>query len=482
MYFMNSSRLRRGYMLLNVLVIASLATIILTGITSWYVAVYRGSRHVVERENAFQMAEAGIDYYRWHLAHWPTDYKDGTNTAGPYVHDVVNADGEVIGQFSLVITPPPSGSTIVTITSTGTVANNDEVSRTIQTRLAIPSLAKFAVVNDDTVRFGEGTEVFGPLHSNGGIRFDGLAHNVVSSALTTYDDPDHSGAQEYAVHTHVSPTDALPNAPLAARPDVFEAGREIGVPAYDFDGLTLTMASLKTLAQSASGRYIGPSGNNKRGYHIVFAANDTFKLYRVNSLSNPAGSCTNGSNNQSGWGSWTISSETLVGTYNIPSNGVIFVEDHVWVDGIINTARVTVAAARFPESASEYRSIIVNKDLRYTNTDGQDTIALVAQNNVIAGLQSEDDLRIDAALIAQKGFVGRYYYTSNNNCSNYSIRDSLTLYGMIASKERYGFAYTDDTGYIDRTITYDTNLLYAPPPHFPLAGDQYETISWEEIE
>jgi len=53
---------------------------------------------------------------------------------------------------------------------------------------------------------------------------------------------------------------------------------------------------------------------------------------------------------------------------------------------------------------------------------------------------------------------------------------------MIGSSNRYGFAYTDNTGYQDRTIIYDANLLYGPPPSFPLTSDKYTTISWDERE
>ena len=52
---------------------------------------------------------------------------------------------------------------------------------------------------------------------------------------------------------------------------------------------------------------------------------------------------------------------------------------------------------------------------------------------------------------------------------------------MIGTNLRYGFAYTDGTGYVTRNITYDGNLLYGPPPSFPLTSDQYTTISWREL-
>ena len=86
---------------------------------------------------------------------------------------------------------------------------------------------------------------------------------------------------------------------------------------------------------------------------------------------------------------------------------------------------------------------------------------------------------MDAALIAQNGRVGRYYYSSH--CGTGYTRNSLTLYGMLASNVRYGFSYTDGTGYATRSIIYDGNLLYSPPPSFPLSSDQYSTISWNEV-
>jgi len=126
----------------------------------------------------------------------------------------------------------------------------------------------------------------------------------------------------------------------------------------------------------------------------------------------------------------------------------------------------------------------VNNDLLYTNYDGQDTVGLIAQESVHIGMASENNLRIDAALIAQNGRVGRYYYRSpswgNQRCSPYHTRQTITSYGMIATNLRYGFAYTDGTGYRTRNLIYDANLLYGPPPSFPLTSDQYVTLSWEE--
>ncbi|MEK7552381.1 MAG: hypothetical protein AAB534_03115 [Patescibacteria group bacterium] len=510
-----NSNANSGFMLVQTVIFAALAVLIIGGLSSWSGANIKLAKRSILREKSIQIAEAGVDYYRWHLAHDPQDFTDGTGNPGPYIHDFNDKNGVKIGTFSLSITPPLSGSTIVTIESTGTVVEDLSIQRTIRTRLAIPSLAKYAFVSNSDMRFGAGTEIFGQIHSNGGIRFDGLSHNIISSARSDYDDPDHAGGNEFGVHTHVNappgtgindtfrPNEAPPTTPVPYRPDVFEAGRQFPVPAVDFVGLTTDLAQIKASAQS-SGRYFAASGG--LGYRIVFNpvsnGTDTFSIYRINTLRNPPGGCTKpaapappATDTQIGWGTWSIGttggSTTLIGTYQIPSNGLIFVEDHAWVSGTINGDRVTVASGRFPDVAATRTSITMTDSLNYTNTNGTDVIALIAQNNINIGLYSADSLDIDAALIAQSGRVGRYYY--NTSCSSSYHRQQINLYGMIATSQRYGFTYTGSnwncggtignigSGYCTRNIVYDANLLFGPPPSFPLTSDQYSTISWEEL-
>lgn len=458
------------------------AVMLIIALSSWFTVTYRGSKKVIDEEQAFHIAEAGIEYYRWHLAHAPQDFTDGNpvNVPQPYVHDFLDKNNEKIGEFQLTITAPESGSTLVTVESKG-ILDASGVSKTIRAQLVKPTFAKYAFISNENIRLGEGTEVFGLIHSNEGVRFDGIAHNLVTSAQTTYDDPDHGGPKEWAVHTHLNPVDPMPPAVLPDRFDIFQSGREVGVPAIDFDGLTATMADLKSKAQ-ADGRYHGSSG--KSGYNLVLKTNGTYQLYRVNSLINPANSCNNALGQQS-WGSWSINKRTLIGTYQMPANGVIFLEDHTWVEGQIDEERLTIAVARFPEAPGQYRNIIINKDILYSNMDGQDVLGLIAQGDINIGMISDDVLDIHAAMIAKNGRIGRYYYrppSNNNGCSPYHTRNTINVYGMIGTNGRYGFAYTDNTGYINRNITYDANLLYNSPPEFPLTADQYEIISWEELD
>lgn len=477
---------QRGGILIQVLAFMAIGMIILSGFIGWGVMSVRTSRHSLVREQALEIAEAGIDYYRWHLAHNATDYQDGTGLSGPYVHDFYDKNGVRIGTYTLDITAPPVGSTLVVVKSTGMLLSDPKTTRTIQARFAKPSFAKFALVTNADVWEDE-VEIFGPYHANGGVHFSNVvAHNIVTSAKTNYIDPDFGG-NRWGVYTSKPITgypSGDPNYPTAYpnRPDVFVAGRSTSVPAVDFTGIMADLASIKTNAQ-ASGSYYAPSG--ALGYHIVLKTTDKFDIYRVTAkLTSGNGTCTSlYKYADPGGGMWSIQTETLLASnVDIPANGLIFTEDDVWVDGQIDTARVTVAAARFPDNPATRASIIVNNNLLYTNYTGTDTIGLIAQSYIRIGYDSADTLRIDGALIAQSGALWRDYYRSQ--CGSSYVRTQITTYGSMISNQRYTFSWwcgSFCSGYATQISTYDVNLLYAPPPSFPLTTDKYQILSWDEL-
>ncbi len=466
---------RKGQIAVELLFLSAIIVALITGFVSLSSSFLQLSLRAQNKLQAFEIAEAGIEYYRWHLAHAPQDFTDGTNQNGPYVHNYYDKNGNEIGQFSLTITPPPPGSTIVTISSAGTVLADASIDKIIKVHMGIPSFAKYAWVLNADVVFGSTAQVYGVIDSNAGVHFDGVAHNLVESAETTYVDPD-TGLTEWAVYTDGPPADPQPPTALStSTSNTFLAGRMLGVPAIDFTGITQDLATIKSEAQ-ASGTYFASS--TVYGYDLALATT-TYTVYKVTGLTAASRNCTNALG-QNGWGTWSIGSESVYATGTIPQNGNMFFEDNLWVRGQINGARVTIASGRFPANATTYSSITVNNSLTYSNFNGSDTIALIAQNNINVGLMSDNNLAIDAALIAQNGLVGRYYYSSS--CGSSAVRSSLTTLGIIASNQRSGFAYGDGTGYQTRTYNYDSNLLYAPPPSFPLTTDQYSLISWEEVQ
>jgi hypothetical protein len=459
----------KGTALIYGLFIMMVVAIILTSIIGFVVSNTKYALQTHAREQGFQIAESGIQYYRWYLAHqvegrtasqvaafW-AGTPQGVST--PYEVDYRDPSGELIGKYRLEVTPPSGYSSIVIVKSTGWTYRYPNDERVIEVRFRKPAWSEDIVLANDFLRFGAGTETFGKIHSNQGIRFDGLAHNLVSSSVSTYNDPDHTGGDEFGVHTHDSPTDPLPPAAVPDRADVFEGGRSFPVAATDFNGVLGDLSTMKAVAQAGTSgsRYFA---NTHQGWHIILKSDDTFDARNVQSFNAATNQITNYS------GAWA--------NYSIPDDGVIFAENNVWISGTVSGRRVTVVGANLLSAAK--KTVYIGNDIRYTNYDCTDIIGIIGQNDIEIFRASEDDLRIDAALIAQEGRVGRAHYSGGGGNL---YKTTITVYGAMATNERYGFAWTDGTGYADRNLFYDNNLLYCPPPYFP-TGTQYEMDLWEE--
>jgi hypothetical protein len=301
-----------------------------------------------------------------------------------------------------------------------------------------------------------------------------LANNLVSSSLLDYNDPDHNGANEFGVHTHAHAAGDYDPKELSsgANPptpqnysDVFRGGRSFPLPIISFDLLDNYASDMYAKA-NLNGKVLESSG--QKGYHITLKPDETMDIKIVKE---DTGSCDN------------VAKEGIreeddysLGT-STPANGLLFVKDKVWIDGKVNSGRITILAFREPFSGNN-TDIIINNDLTYTNYDGHDAIGLIAQGNITVGLTSEDNLEINAAMIAKEGRIGRNYYYCRD-CGDECKKNTITVRGSLATRNRYGFAFTDGTGYQIRNLIYDNNLTYNPPPHFPTTGE-YTFLSWKE--
>src|SRR3989344_7535066 len=137
----------KGSMLIYSILVIFIFSTVMLAVLSYATTQLRVLRSTVNREQSFQIAEAGANYYQWRLAHYPADFWDGnaSTTPGPYIHDYIDKDtNEKVGEFALTITPPLTGSTVVTITSKGYTMNNPAQKRTVTVRYGIPSLARYA--------------------------------------------------------------------------------------------------------------------------------------------------------------------------------------------------------------------------------------------------------------------------------------------------------------------------------------------------
>ncbi|MFA7252820.1 MAG: hypothetical protein WC027_03100 [Candidatus Paceibacterota bacterium] len=450
-----------GYTIVYLLVIIFIFSVMMFPIIDALTIRLRVIRSGIDKEQALQIADAGINYYQWRLAHFPTDYQDGTGEAGPYLHDYIDFDTqETVGQFSLEITPPEIGSTIVTIESTGWTNHNPNVKRTVTVRYGVPSLAKYSFLSNAVVWIGDTESVTGEMQSNNGIRFDGTGNAPIQSAKETYTCSSGQG----------SPCPTTQNGVWGSATQAVKNFWQFPVPAVDFSSLTADLADMKNLAEDA-GIYLPPS--NKKGYSLVFNADGTVSVYKVTSVSAHAtGRDVNGVYHSE---DINYNNRDLQFTQNIPDNGIIYIEDKTWVEGIVN-GKAMVTAAILPYSASIAPTIYIPNNITYLEKDGTHTLGLLAQKDLVITYGAPTDLEINAALIAQNGSTQFFYYPGN-------IKNSITVYGSIMTYGQWTWSWVDSSGavtsgYQNTNSVYDKNLLFSPPPSFPLSSSGYQQIDW----
>ena len=146
------------------------------------------------REEAFEIAESGINFYEWYLAHMTNgrttqqiqDFWNGGTALGvgsAFTAEYDDPSGTALGKYQITVTPPVQGSTIVNVTAVGWIYQFPDSKRTIQVRLRRPSWSEDMVLSNDMFRLSSNTQIYGKLFSNSGVHFDGVAHNTVSSAV-----------------------------------------------------------------------------------------------------------------------------------------------------------------------------------------------------------------------------------------------------------------------------------------------------------
>ncbi|EKD78338.1 MAG: hypothetical protein ACD_41C00365G0007 [uncultured bacterium] len=451
-----------GYILVTLIVFGAMLIMVIGAIVNLLILQHRTVQRSVASESALQIAEAGANYYRWVLAHDPENYTGADQ-------DYYNANGDNIGHYLVTVTGPTDGSTVVTIESTAWTHEYPLLQRTLRVRYGKPSYAEYAFLTNSNVWFGPGEEVHGRLHSNGGIRMDGIVDSLATSIKETYIcGPEHGCADEEKPGIWGDGEDpALWSFPIA--------------DAIDFDSISLDFEDMETAAGEDGILFDNIGG---KGVHIVFNSDGTFTAYKVTSLQSNV------------WGhdgtSWTyesndIKNETTISGYvnhALPDNGIIFVDDQTWVSGQVN-GRVTVAAAHLPESDGITRDIIIDDDVTYyPDRASGSVLGVMAQEDILVPLYAPADLVVDAALLGQNGQVMRYYYPASYYPAD-AVKTHIETYGTLVTNDLWTWSWVDGSGtiisgYQTTSTNYDPDLYYAPPPYFP-TQDDYTFISWEEV-
>lgn len=462
----------RGSGLVFVLVVTTIAAVIFSGVISYVVSHLQYGLFVTSREQSLQVAEAGAHFYRWYIAHeldgknteQINEFWQSTSPAPLGVDSDYEADFQGLGKYRITVTPPAANSTLFTLESTGWTYKYSSHTRTIRVRFRRPSWSEYMILGNDPFRLSSTTEIFGPMHGNGGIRFDGVAHNVVTAGVTCYDDPD-TGTVNSCERPGIWSGDWSGSDPYNSTLGnlVFLGGKTFPVTTIDFNSVTADFSYMKDVAKNSgsAAHYYGPSG--QFGYLIEFKPTG-YDITEVKTINSSRNTITK------------LDNPTKI-SKSFPSKGLIFVEDRVWFDGKgvsgvkVDAERMTIAAADL-EFGTDPNIYIIDGAVYKNGSGGQEALGFIAEGSIDFPYDSANTLTLNGALLAQKGAVSRANYGNTKN--------KITIFGAIASKGRIGFGYTDGTGYQNRELHFDENLAISPPPYFP-TGKQYLIDLWEEL-
>jgi hypothetical protein len=466
----------RGYLLLTVLVYATIFFILIGSFIGYTLTQSKVIAQKLQLEQAGQIAEAGLNYYKWYLAHHPNDTTNGTGGPGPYVGVYKDPEGGSIGEYSLQIASTTYCGDVasITVTSTGHTYSDPTIIRTMSARYARPTVSEYAFILNSNVWAGPDRVITGPYHSNGGVRMDGTNSSVVTSGQGTWSctstfgcSPTQNKNGVFTTANGVSSLFAFPSAPI------------------NFAGITVDLSSIQNKAQHNGGIYVPASGTF--GYRVKFNGNSTVSVYKVTQTYTNSGSY-DGSTFATERN--IIQTDSLVGTYTISNKcPVIYVEDKVWLEGSLNQ-KVTLAAADV-DSPGVNPGIILNGNITYTSSTTAGLLA-IAEQDILVGIAVPDDMRTDGIFIAQNGKFTRNYYRSSDlpnpsgplDFQPYYQRNSHTINGTIVSNLGGGTQWTSGgvfvSGFHNRFNSYDRNLVLDPPPLVPATSDVYRFTDWRD--
>ena len=410
------------------------------------------------------------------------DYEDPT---GFFQHPLFEGDAaidadNVAGLFT--VTPPtPTESLRVDV-----VARQGEFGRTrsISAEIRPESISEFAFLVEESLRFGSGAVITGKIYVGDDLDFrptpiQGIVHRDVFAedaiglrpgyGLPVFD----SGSVGYDSRGVYLDIDAVYPEPL------------------DFTNFWDDLALIKDVSCSGAGlclsRTLNPSlglASDPTAWLIEPQVAGGVGRLRVSAAySNSSSGCV--SSEEWWWLNYDTAAWNLVGTFDIPASGAVWADNHV-VMGMLGAAGTVKGAVTINAGTlGSPKNIIIGSDLLLAGgTTGTDVLGLIATDEVWVGPPSvggDLELNIFAAILTQGGSfqVARDCGGSGNvvlPTSGGTPLSELSTMGAMAIK------HTGDVSahFSPRNYQFDPRLETLRPPLFPLLGDGWEYVNWQE--
>jgi hypothetical protein len=386
---------------------------------------------------------------------------------------------------SLFTIDPPVGSGGLTMTVVSRQSQLNQI-RAIRAEIRPEAISEFAFLSNADLRFGSGAVVRGKIYVGTTLDFiqspvKGVAYRNIYAegsigTLSGYGPPTLAdGAQAFDSTGHYN--------------DIRQAFPEPLDFAKFWDDLDL----IRNVACTGGGLCLSRTANPGLG----LSATPTAWLIQPTAGSGGAGQLRVSaaySNTSSGcvdseeW--WWLNSQnavwTLVGTYPIPANGVVWVEGHTVIGLPGQTSTIKGGVTIYAGSIGSPKNIVLGSDIAYNSGQtGTDVLGLIASDEVVVNPYSvgtDRVLNISGAMLTQNGafFVSRDCGTAGNVVLPTSGGTPLATLNTLGSM---AIQFTGDVAahFSPRNYVFDTRLETLRPPLFPLLKDAWSFADWSEV-
>ncbi len=446
----------KGFIAAYILIATTAVTILLSGLLVFISSYQRRVQSETRQQQALQFAEAGIYFYKWYLSSnldgktdqqiedfWKSGIVCGLDT--DCQKTVVDGTGVVVGEYNIDISfPDATNPDTVIVTSTGWASNHTSQARTIQVRMRRPSWCEYTILSNGNISMLNNTNVWGKIHSNGTVFFDGgIAYGEVSSSVS--------------------------NGILPIDDDIYQGGTSSPIQPADFSSVQINMDYLRNKSQESGGIYL-PKDSAYEGYYTEIDSGGTeintckIKTYDPNK--------------------YTIKNKDFKDCHTISLSGIslIFAEGNLWVEGdkLPEGKKLTMVSADI-DAPGESDIIIyggTNATCPSPEGNGDGTLGLVSEGNILFASVNNSNIEwcVNAALMAQGGQVAMTHLTGDSGIHSPKVH----LTGAIISNGDFGITEEGEEYILGSNVILDLSFLYDPPPFFP-KKNFYEIDLWEEI-
>jgi hypothetical protein len=350
--------------------------------------------------------------------------------------------------YSLRVAPPPAGSDLVTVQSTGQVGRGapSPVTRSIQSQIHPTSIADFQAISNATIKYGAGATTTGKLYSAVDVNHQGVAKAPAyaqhwACASSNFDCP---SSNPPSANFQGGAYDAKTNPSFSSK---------FPTP-IDFSQFTQSLLDIRDAAQASGTSY----NANVNAWMIQFTSDGRVKIWKVTS-DDPGRQ---------------VNTLTCYATVDVPASGAMYFEQSVIVsDGSTKTDSCGGSTGPRPSTVNgrvtvaTKANVYVGGNIAYS-APGDDVLGLIAANEVIIAKYAPSVLSWRAASLAQ----GDQWHTYDGSGSHTSM-----LYTGSQTMRNGGYATMFDS----REYRYDETLQRLRPPFYPILEGSWETFYWREV-